>query len=75
MSKTVYEAMVMPVDDTEPVYASRLATTKERAKEEVLDASHDVILPTTRHNLDWDDRVVERDGWQFVLKERELHND
>ena len=71
---TVYEALVMPVDESRSVYTSKLGYTESDAKDAALNTASDKI-PITCRNVDWDERVAEKNGWRFVLKEKVLHGE
>lgn len=77
MSDVVFMAQVMREDPNTPVYAERIGTAPEVAKEAVLDAmtnEHSWIVQRVRGNDHWTEDHLAYEGWIFNIKEYDLHD-
>lgn len=69
---TVYLAKYMPVDEDEPVYASRIGATRRDAIEGIKEAAEEFVPTVSR--LEWPDDAddVTFGNWIFIVREKEL---
>jgi hypothetical protein len=73
MTETVYIGMAYHFDKR-GVYTRKVGEEKQDAKDAVLEAMSERI-PLTVHNLQWEGRICERNGWKFVVKEKRLYGE
>lgn len=68
----VYLAKYMPVDEDEPVYASRIGATRRDAINGIKEAADGTVTGVSR--LEWPDdkRDVTFGDWIFIVREKEL---
>lgn len=73
MTKTVYIGMAYRIEKKRGVYTRKVGTSIEDTKSAVLEVMREKI-PLTVQNLCWDKKKAQKNGWKFVIKEKELHD-